>query len=294
MSQLEIVPSTSVEAVEYWRAFLTGRPEIASRDPVLHARVFLELPAADKDRYHAFKIAGKVAGTVRLGRWDLTEDPHAITFFSMTPEARELAVEAIGLASATLRKRGGGRIVAGFRSGYLEAFERAGFQKTFSRMTMRAELRRPAKGSRFLHPQEEDAAELASFFEQAYEGHLEQQHGMHVGTPADWLAYTTGLVSGCLRPCSWLARDSTGIRGVCLVTLGTDGPVIDELGVRKDVRGAGLGGELASASMDSLLEAGHSRLSLDVTVGNETAIRLYESLGFREAGERLIGAVLGS
>jgi len=240
-------------------------------------------------------IARKVVGTVRLGPWELTEDPHAITFLSMIPGARELAGEAVVLASETLQKEGAEKIVAGFKSGDREAFEGAGFQETFSRMTMRAGLRRRATTGRgFLHPEEKDAAELATFFQHVYEGHLEQQHGMHVGTPADWLGYVRVLVADSLRSCSWVARDSSGISGVCFVFLGTDCPFINELGVRKDARGVGLGGELISASMNSLMEAGHSTLSLEVTLGNESAIRLYESLGFREAGERLVGAVLRS
>lgn len=67
--------------------------------------------------------------------------------------------------------------------------------------------------------------------------------------------------------------------------------VIDEaelmlVAVLPGERGRGLGRRLVEGSMHKARQRGARRIFLEVRDGNEAAIRLYESLGFSEAGRR--------
>ncbi|TLZ48433.1 MAG: GNAT family N-acetyltransferase, partial [Methanobacteriota archaeon] len=63
-------------------------------------------------------------------------------------------------------------------------------------------------------------------------------------------------------------------------------------GVRKDRRGQGLARALLTATENALVDLGHDRLSLYVTLGNDPAIRLYDRMGFHQVGARTVSAVL--
>lgn len=289
---MQLVRLEPPEAREYWEAFLAGRPDVKVRDPEIHLQEYLDSSPESKETYFEFKQEGRIVGSARLGHWSLTEDPHAITAFSLHPDAREHALEAIRLASEFLRNQGAERVVAGIDASYLPDFQRAGFQETFSRMTMETNLEAHKAAEIHLHhPRGENAGSLATFFIEVYQGHMDQEFGMHLGRPEDWEAYIDALLEECHLPATWLSQDSQGIAGACVVSLG-DVPFVSELGVRKDKRRSGLARALTLASMNALYEGGHDRLSLVVTVGNDPAIRLYESLGFKEVGSRLIGAYL--
>jgi ribosomal protein S18 acetylase RimI-like enzyme len=146
------------------------------------------------------------------------------------------------------------------------------------------------------HPEATDVDDISGFLRGVYEGHVEQQFGMHVGTPEEWTEYVTALwkgESGTYMPlASWLTRDEKGLAAGCLTTLWMGTPLISEIGVRKDRRGQGLARALLTATMNALVDLGHDRLALYVTLGNDPAIRLYESLGFHQAGARTVNAVL--
>jgi ribosomal protein S18 acetylase RimI-like enzyme len=44
--------------------------------------------------------------------------------------------------------------------------------------------------------------------------------------------------------------------------------------------------------MNALVDLGYDRLALYVTIGNDPAVHLYESMGFRKEGARNVNAVL--
>src|SRR3989442_474444 len=81
----------------------------------------------------------------------------------------------------------------------------------------------------------------------------EQRFGMHVGSETEWREYVTGIWKGdsgtYLPVASWAARDPEGVAGVALTTHWMGSPLLSELGVRKDVRGQGLGRALVVQTM---------------------------------------------
>jgi ribosomal protein S18 acetylase RimI-like enzyme len=59
---------------------------------------------------------------------------------------------------------------------------------------------------------------------------------------------------------------------------------LSKIGVEPEFRGRSLGKEILQAYADEGRDQGPQRLRLDVSAGNATAIRLYESFGFEVAG----------
>jgi ribosomal protein S18 acetylase RimI-like enzyme len=58
------------------------------------------------------------------------------------------------------------------------------------------------------------------------------------------------------------------------------------MGVRKDVRGQGIGSKLIARTLTAAKELGLERVELDVYASNQPAIRLYEKVGFVVEGTR--------
>lgn len=65
--------------------------------------------------------------------------------------------------------------------------------------------------------------------------------------------------------------------------------------MRADMRRRGVASTLTRAAERAAAERGHGRISLSYGIANEAARRLYEGLGYRDAGlapERVSGVVL--
>jgi ribosomal protein S18 acetylase RimI-like enzyme len=94
---------------------------------------------------------------------------------------------------------------------------------------------------------------------------------------------------------SWAERDDRRVfvvrrsgeaHGLGSGGVGDDGSGhIGAMWVAPELRGTGAGGRLFDTICAFLGDAGATRLELTVTQGNEPAIRLYESRGFRFTGE---------
>ena len=61
-------------------------------------------------------------------------------------------------------------------------------------------------------------------------------------------------------------------------------PQIGDVYVRPDVRRRGVATALARAAEDAAVARGHGRISLSYGLANDAARRLYERLGYRDAG----------
>lgn len=278
MAGLELVPLDSSEAEAYFKVFVAGRSDLPNPDPIVHLDRYLAMPPEEQRTYFAFKESGRIVGTVRLVGSELS-------FFSLLPNERRWARDAILMAVEPIIAAGAEKIVANFEEAYAPEYEKLGFVERFSRIRMEAHVaRRDPPAIAMTHPEATDVDDVTTFLMAVYEGHFEQQFGMHVGGPREWREYVTGIWKGetgtYLPLASWTARDEQGLAGVSLITLWLGMPLLAEIGVRRDRRRQGLARAILTASLNSLADLTHERLALYVTVGNDSAIALYKSFGF--------------
>ena len=153
-----------------------------------------------------------------------------------------------------------------------------------------------SEGIRLVPPEEGEIARLTAFLMAVYEGHMEQQYGLHTGTEEEWREYVGGLLKGdsgrFMPDASFVGMEGTGIAGAILLTHWMGMPLVAELGVAKGQRGRGLGRGLLQAAMNRLEGLGERRLALYVTIGNDPAVALYRSAGFAQVGGQSVTARL--
>ena len=260
MPGLELVPLETSEADDYWKAFVAGRSDQPTTNFVAHMERYLRLPPEEQQTYFSFQENGRIVGTVRIGASSLTEASNALTFFSLLPEARGWTRDAILLATEPLIANGASAIQASYDDTYAEAFTKAGFVERFARIRMEAHplVKRESPEVAVAHPEATDVEDIALFLMAAYEGHMEQQFGMHVGSAAEWNDYVTSIWKGetgtYLPLGSWLTRDDVGIAGVALTSYWMGAPLLAEIGVRKDRRGQGIARGLLIATANALVD----------------------------------------
>src|SRR5438309_1166232 len=200
-----------------------------------------------------------------------------------------------GHAAAT---RASADIGGHFEDRYRPAFAALGFRRVFARMRMEAPTKKspPREGLKLQPPEEDEVLGLTKFLIDVYEGHVEQQYGMHVGPEEEWRGYVGGLFKGdsgqFMPDASYVALEGDRIVGAILVTHWMGTPLVAELGVAKDRRGRGIGRALLEAAMGRLAGRDEPRLALYVTLGNDPAIALYRALGFVQVGGQSVTARL--
>jgi len=122
----------------------------------------------------------------------------------------------------------------------------------------------------------------------AYQGHIDSRINDQYRSPSGARRFLTNIVQypGCgtfFRPASYAAIDTATrqLRGISLASLvASDCGHITQICVSKAEQGTGLGYELMRQSMVALTAHGCRAVSLTVTASNESAIRLYQRLGF--------------
>jgi ribosomal protein S18 acetylase RimI-like enzyme len=287
---LVLEPLQSTEAHAFWRVFLSGRGDLPTKDLTVHLDRFLSLPPEEQRAHFAAKKDGRIVGTVRLGAAE-------ISGFSMDPHYTDDAAAVLLKAMDLLRARGATGIIGHFEDRYETAFASLGFRRTFARMRMEAPTKRwPPRDLPLQPPEEDEVLGLTAFLQDVYEGHIEQQYGMHVGSQGEWRGYVTGLLKGdsgrFMPDASYVVLEADRIVAAILVTHWMGTPLVAELGVAKDRRGRGFGRGLVEASMGRLAGLGEPRIGLYVTLGNDPAIALYRSLGFDQVGGQSVTARL--
>jgi len=286
---LEPLPTT--KAHEYWRVFVSGRSDLPTEDLNVHLDRYLALRPEEQRSHFAVLKESRIVGTVRLG-------PAEISGFSMDPGSVGEAAGALLRAMDLLRAGGAAAITAHYEDRYEAAFASLGFRRVFARIRMRAPTRkRTAEPGFTLQPPEEgEVLGLTKSLMDVYEGHMEQQYGMHVGSEDEWRGYVGGLFKGdsgrYMPDVSYVALEGDRIVGAILVTHWMGAPLVAELGVAKDRRRKGLGRALLEATMHRLAYLDEPGLSLYVTVGNDPAISLYRSLEFAQVGGQSVTARL--
>ncbi|MEK6986686.1 MAG: GNAT family N-acetyltransferase [Candidatus Thermoplasmatota archaeon] len=291
MDAISLVPLQTAAAEAYWRVYVAGRTDLPSRDLQAHLDRYLALPPEEQRTHLAIMKDGTIIGTLRLL-------PDTITGFAIEPARQQYATLALVKAMDLLRSQGVTAITASYEDRYEPFFEALGFRRRFARMRMEAPTKRfpPASGVGLKPPEESEVVHLAAFFKDVYEGHLEQQYGMHVGTDDEWRAYMTGVLKGevgrFMPEASLVAVDAGRIVGAILMSHWMGMPLIAEVGVAKDRRGKGLGRALLEAASSRLESLGEPVWALYVTLGNDNAIALYKDFEFIQAGGQTVTARL--
>jgi ribosomal protein S18 acetylase RimI-like enzyme len=134
--------------------------------------------------------------------------------------------------------------------------------------------------------QEESARLVAA----AYRGHIDSEINDQYRSPGGARRFLTNIVQypGCgtfFAPASYAAADGQngGLCGMSLASLvASDVGHITQVCVAPSHRGTGLGYELLRRSLLALAAHGCRLVSLTVTSSNETAVRLYQRMGFTE------------
>jgi ribosomal protein S18 acetylase RimI-like enzyme len=129
--------------------------------------------------------------------------------------------------------------------------------------------------------------ETARLIAAAYAGHVDSQINDQYRSPGGARRFLTNIVQypGCgtfFAPASFAAQDADRrLHGISLASLvARDVGHITQVCVLEQDRGTGLGYELVRQSLAALAAAGCRSASLTVTASNESAVRLYESMGF--------------
>ena len=290
MASLRLDPLQTLDSEEYWRVYVSGRTDLPTRSVPAHVERYLALPKDEQRTHYAIRLGDAMIGTVRIL-------PGTITGFSLDPAHADAAHSAIIKVLDLLRSGGAGAITASFDEAYAKDFEALGFRRSFARMRMEAPTRRLPAGEVPLKPPEEaEIPGLARFFMDVYAGHLEQQHGMHVGAEGDWRGYITGILRGetgrFMPEASFVSLEGDRLTGAILVSHWMGSPLIAELGVAPNHRRRGIARALVSAASTRLASLEEPRWSLYVTLGNDPAVALYRALGFSQAGGQTVTATL--
>ncbi len=293
VSSLSLEPLSSTEAHSYWQVFLEGRSDLPTKDLTVHLDRYLSLPAEEQRAHFSIKRDGRIVGTIHL-------KPGEISGFSMAPSHATEAPAAVLRAIDMLRAAGSAAITAHYEDVYEDAFASLGFRRVFARKRMEAPTRKaPLPDGVSLQPPEEgEILGLTSFLMDVYDGHMEQQFGLHSGPEDEWREYVAAIFKGesgqYMPDASYVSLDDGQIVGAVIITHWMGMPLVAEVGVWKERRGRGLGRALLQAAMNRLADRGESRLALYVTVGNDPAISLYRSMGFAQVGGQSVTARLES
>ncbi len=130
--------------------------------------------------------------------------------------------------------------------------------------------------------QEETARLIAA----AYQGHVDSQINDQYRSIAGARRFLTNIVQypGCgtfFGPASWAAVRGGELLGISLASLvSSQVGHITQVCVAPSARGTGLGYELVRQSLMSLAANGCASVSLTVTASNDTAVALYQRMGF--------------
>ena len=96
----------------------------------------------------------------------------------------------------------------------------------------------------------------------------------------------------------WMAYDDNGVAGVCVVcyaistSMGSVVAKLDDVSVKSDRRGAGVGTELLNQLKDQLRKEAITRIDVAVHLENPEARRFYEKLGFLPLNEERLSCLL--
>lgn len=132
--------------------------------------------------------------------------------------------------------------------------------------------------------QESDAKAVAECLFDAYRAALPDDEQ----TPEQALENVCSALKDPKQPwipeASYLLKDHLGVQGAIIITRFEGLPLVNQLVVRPDNWGRGIGENLLQSAMKRLIDRGETTLQLYVLLDNVPAKRLYENMGFIETG----------
>lgn len=145
----------------------------------------------------------------------------------------------------------------------------------------------PVEGERQRQVVREDLVDLARLHQRAYRDSFDRYLFLELADEEeDARREVRDILEGrwgkLLPDGSWLCEKEGRIVGAVLSVHGRigTGALIADVIVAPELQGRGLGRRLLTTAIRSMLGAGERRIYLNVTEGNERALRLYRSLGF--------------
>ena len=96
----------------------------------------------------------------------------------------------------------------------------------------------------------------------------------------------------------WMAYDDGGVAGICVIgygistSMGTVVAKLDDVSVKADRRGKGIGTTLLQQLKEQLKKESVMRIDVAVHVNNPEARRFYEQLGFAALNEERLACVI--
>ncbi len=133
----------------------------------------------------------------------------------------------------------------------------------------------------------DDQEALAILLYAAYRGTIDDEGDSFADAFEEIEKTFRGGYGRFLPECSFVVADGEFLASACLVSFFEphDAPLLVFLMTRPEAKRRGLAHSLLQQSMNALLDAGYSRLTLVVTEGNVEAQRLYASMGFAPISE---------
>jgi GNAT superfamily N-acetyltransferase len=128
-----------------------------------------------------------------------------------------------------------------------------------------------------------DKEALAVLLYAAYRGTIDDEGDSFADALVEIERTFHGDYGRLLPETSFVVEDGEFLSSACLVSFFEPhaAPLVVFLITRPEAKRRGLARQLLEQSINALLDAGTSRLTLFITDGNEPAKRLYEALGFR-------------
>jgi ribosomal protein S18 acetylase RimI-like enzyme len=128
----------------------------------------------------------------------------------------------------------------------------------------------------------EDKDSLAILLLAAYRGSADDEGESFADARSEIEKTWNGDYGRFLPGCSFVVEEGEFLASACLVSYFEPhgAPLVVFLMTRPEAKRRGLARRLLQHAMNALLREGYGRLTLVVTLGNEPAQRLYDSLGF--------------
>lgn len=134
------------------------------------------------------------------------------------------------------------------------------------------------------------AADAAELLAMVRDFHAEDGHPLDAANEAA----VVRVAEGEELARAWIVRQASRATGYLIITLGysveyggRDG-FIDDLYLRPELRGQGVGKQLLAFALEQAAALGINTLHLEAEMGNLGAQRLYRAAGFEETGRRLM------